>query len=244
MTATIDPGIYRESVFLKDKDLRIREYIEALHYWLSHPDMRMAGVVFCENSGFGYMLEKHFENADTSRPLELLSYSGNVRPPAVHYGYAELGIIDHAVENSKILQSCEHFVKVTGRLTFPRISRLLNTLDDTLEVAVDHRHSYRNEAGPRLRARTQLMVFKTTFYKTTFFHRRDEMLGRYSHIEEFVAAKLLEYQKKPGVVLRWKIECPPIGSKGHGEGRYTVGTAWLKTKLRGCIRRLLPSLWL
>ncbi len=244
MTATLSPGSYANAVCLSEIQVRTDDYITALRFWLQHRDPRISGIVFCENSGSCCKaVAEQVADVTSIRPVELLGFFGNEQQSGVHYGYSELGIIDYALENSRILRLSEYFVKVTGRLTFPCISRLLDTLDENLEVAVDHRRSYRNESEPPLRARTQLMVFQTRFYRTVFFRRRDEMLGCYSHLEQFVAAKLLPYRNQLGVTMRWKNECQPVGFTAHGQGHYETGKARLKSKLRGFLRRFAPGIW-
>ena len=182
MTATVNPGDYSGQIRRGDSDLRIREYVEAIKYWGAHPDPRIEGIVFCENSGADVRAFEAAASSYSSRTLELLGFRGNARPPGMHYGYAELGTIDYACENSVLLKKCCHFIKVSGRYLFPRITTLIDSLDDDLRVAVDCRRAYRNEGGVRLRARTQLIVFEREFYRQVLSGAREEMLGNCSHI--------------------------------------------------------------
>jgi hypothetical protein len=247
MTATVDPGEYSWQISHHRSDLRIRDYLEAIKYWGNYPDPRIKGVVFCENSG----ADQHiFETAATefrsTRAFEALGFHGNTRPPGMHYGYAELGTIDYACQNSLIIKKHRHFIKVSGRLVFPRLTPLVDTLDDDTLTAVDCRRAYRGENGVRLRARTQMMVFERGFYNRVLLGTRVEMLGNCSNIEEFLAQKLLPlYQDRmPGIYLRWKVECPALGYGAAYNKNYASIQERLKYTVRSTCRWLLPSIWL
>ena len=51
MTATVDPGEYSGQVSRNASRSGTRDYLEAIKFWAAHPDRRIQGVVFCENSG-------------------------------------------------------------------------------------------------------------------------------------------------------------------------------------------------
>jgi hypothetical protein len=248
MTAAVNPGDYSEQTSRKNSNLRTRDYLEAIRFWGTHQDRRIQGVILCENSGADLRV---FETAAAGfsrmRAFEVLGFRGNTRrPPEMHYGYSELGIIDYACRNSMLLKKYRHFIKVTGRLLFPRITPLIDSLDDDLLVAVDCRRAYRREGGVRLRARTQLMVFERDFYDRVLWGTRDEMIGNCSHIEEFLAQKLLPlYQNQTrGIYLRWKVECPAVGYGGAYDRKYASIGERLKNTIRSTCRRMIPMVWL
>jgi hypothetical protein len=247
MTATVNPGEYAGQISHNRSDLRISDYLEAIRFWGNHPDPRIKGVVFCENSGADHHI---FEIAAAefrcTRGFEVLAFQGNTRPHGMHYGYAELGTIDYACQNSLLIKKHRHFIKVTGRLVFPRLTPLVDTLDDDTLAAVDCRRAYRAENGAPLRARTQMMVFEREFYARVLLGAREEMLGNCSHIEEFLAQKLLLlYQgRTPGIYLRWKVECPALGYGAAYNKNYASARERLKDTIRSTCRWLIPSIWL
>jgi hypothetical protein len=247
MTATVDPGEYSGQIDRTGSNLRTRDYLEAIKFWATHPDPRIESVVFCENSGADL---RAFEGVagkfPSTRRFEVLGFRGNTRPHDVHYGYAELGIIDYACEKSMLLQNCRHFAKATGRYLFPGISLLIESLDEDLLAAVDCRRAYRRESGVRLRARTQLMIFEREFYKRVLAGTREQMLGNCSHIEEFLAQKLLPLyrHRTRGVYLRWKVECPALGYDAGRNKNYGAPRERIKNAIRATCRRIMPDLWL
>ena len=247
MTATVDPGEYAAQLSRATSDLRTRDYLEAIRFWAAHPDARIQGVVFCENSGADLRIfESEVVRFSSTRALEVLGFRGNARPAGVHHGYAELGTIDYACHNSTLLKNCRRFAKVTGRYLFPRITRLIDSFDDDLLAAVDCRRAYRREGGVRVRARTQLMFFAREFYEEELGGTREQMLGNCSHIEEFLPQKLFPlYQRRTaGIYLRWKLECPAVGYDARRNKDYAAAREILKTAIRSACRRFLPPMWL
>jgi hypothetical protein len=245
MTATLNPGPYADVVKRGDPRLRAEDYARALQFWAAFPDFRIKGIVFCENSGGDpeRSLRPMLAGSPPHREIEWLEFKGNTRPKGMHYGYSELGALDYALTHSQLLAETSVFLKVTGRLTFPHISELLNTFDDDVRFAADCRRSYRSETGPPIRARTELMLFEKSFYIDHLYGRREEMLGC-SHIEEFIALKMLPLKNHRDVVLRFKTECPPAGVAAHSGVQYQTGRHLLKSKLRQVLRRIAPRFWL
>lgn len=242
LTATIDPGIYGTQSKRSNPLERLADYEAALGFWGNLDDSRVGSVVFCENSGWD--LRCFGALADRARiPIELLSLDHNDRPAGMHYGYSELGLIDHALARSALLQTHPYFIKVTGRLTFPSISRLLDSLPIRFDAVVDHRRRYRHEWGVDTRARTQLMVFRSDFYRRHLLGTREEMIGNCTYIEEFLAQKLAARAGDGVVVRRFPVECAPRGIGGNGT-RFDTFPALCKNVSRGIARRLMPTLWL
>ncbi|WP_295392341.1 hypothetical protein [uncultured Thiodictyon sp.] len=241
LTATIDPGPYAQQVVRNNPQVRQEDYRKSLEFWTEISDDRITGIVFCENSGadLGFL---RAASRGSRIPIELISYQGNAAPVGVHYGYSELGIIDYAMKESVLLAHCEYFIKATGRLTFPRISRLLDTTDIRFDAIIDHRRKYRNESGYPLRSRTQLMLFSTDFYRKKMLDVRGEMIGGCSHIEEFIAEKICSLIGEHRISQRFLLECPASGVAGTNQDYHSLVIV-SKNMLRAFLRRLLPSLW-
>ena len=125
LTATIDPGQYKPDLTRYDPAQRLSDYKQSLLFWEALNNSRLKGIVFCENSGTDLT-----PLADLTRkfrtPVEIISFEGNEKPSNMNYGYSELGIIDHAIGASIFLREYPYFIKATGRLTFPKISKLLD----------------------------------------------------------------------------------------------------------------------
>src|SRR5689334_2736226 len=128
LTACIDPGKSGAvQVHRSDPSIRTEDYKQALASYLAMPCPHIKGIVLAENSGsdLGPLIQFAEGNNTFSRKLEFLSFDGNVIPEGVHYGYAEMGIIDRALDSCEVLRASPHFVKATGRLFFPKLPKLL-----------------------------------------------------------------------------------------------------------------------
>ena len=84
MTATVDPGEYAAQLSRATSDLRTRDYLEAIRFWAAHPDARIQGVVFCENSGADLRIfESEAVRFSSTRALEVLGFQWvSARMPA------------------------------------------------------------------------------------------------------------------------------------------------------------------
>lgn len=242
LTATIDPGPYADQVRRRDPAVRLNDYAQSLRNWTTAGGPQIGSLVLCDNSGYDPTALAQLA-ATLPLPVEVLSFNGNKKPSGTHYGYSELGIIDYAIAHSQILRDSRYFIKATGRLQFPNLPKLLQRLDVEFDAAVDHRRRYRNETGPSTRARTQLMLFNTAFYRAELLNSRIEMLGVCSHIEEFLAAKLSASRRPDRIIRRFPIECPPSGIGGNG-GSYDNLSVRTKNLARALARRCLPQVWL
>lgn len=243
LTATIDPGDYKDDLSRSDPRIRLADYQRSLSFWANLDDSRFAGVVFCENSGAD--VASLVDLISTTRlPVEFLSFRGNTKPQGLHYGYSELGIIDYALEYSHLIRASKYFIKVSGRLTYPSIVQLLDTLPGDFDAIVDHRHRYKREGGFGIKARTQLMFFSREFYCLHFLGVRGEMIAHYSHLEEYIAVKLAAAQSYRGIVKRFKRECQPFGVAGFNNRSYRTVRNQCKAKIRSVSRTLLPFVWI
>lgn len=228
-----------------DRKLRINDYVRSLNYWINLNDRRVGGIVFCENSGADLQkLKDSVNNSNFILPIEYLSFEGNMRPPNVHYGYSELGILDYVMSNSELLKNFDYFIKVTGRLIFKDISKLLNKLNNDSLLAIDFRRAYKAETGPPVRARTQLILFNKNFYGKYLYKKRDDMIGKCSHIEEYFGLNFYPLKDLKGVTLRWPIECMPTGIAASTGCEYGSNHEKIKSFIRGVVRKYLPSVWL
>jgi hypothetical protein len=243
LTSTVTPRAYREQTAVHDPRQRLKQYISAIEFWLNYADERIAGVVFCDNSGIERI---RFGDISSSfgRELEFISFVDDYKPDNVHYGFSELGIIDFAVKNSQLIQKSDGVLKATGRFSFPKASRLLDEIESNCSFSIDcYKIKSKNIQFP-FRCRTQMFYFKRPFYIRYFLDTRHEMVGMCSHIEEFIARKLEGIDTtNANITYRWKRECNPtgIGSNGH---RYRSAANRIKYSIRGFLRTFFPCLWL
>src|SRR5947209_1874837 len=105
LTACIDPGIEGSPHVARSNPIeRLTDYVTSLRLWLRMPEPAIESIVFIDNSNSClHLLESVVRQHNIhGRKVELLSYDGNSIPAGLHYGYAELGIIDYALEKSSL----------------------------------------------------------------------------------------------------------------------------------------------
>lgn len=156
LTATIDPkGI----IFLKRNDVKLREkdYIISMEKWIKKTDYPL---VFCENSGVSIDKIKETARGVKNREIEFLQFYGNDFPRTLGKGYGELEIIKYALLHSKLLNSCDYIIKVTGRLFIKNIQKIADSLQPNKDIYVMFSmqpHPFGNIADSRI------FAFKSSF---------------------------------------------------------------------------------
>ncbi len=162
MTATIDPGRL-DNLVLASPMLRWQQYQEALAFWLKHPSV--AAVVFVENSGFPVdfsPLKKAYDRM--AKPLEVVSYRGNLGTSEKGRGYGEGEILNRVLEESHLIRDNQSFFKVTGRFKVLNFGALEKTSRPHPVVV--------NERSLRKRRWVDTRFFKMTpeFYRRHLAH--------------------------------------------------------------------------
>jgi hypothetical protein len=247
LTATITPSL-GVTLARCDPNVRRSDYLRAFKYWLRHPDPRLRYILFAENSGAN--IAEFREAAECcEKEVEIISICPNPPPPGMHYGFSELQMIDRALSESRLRKQTTHMVKVTGRLVFPSLPKLLTRLPDHVELAIDCRARL-----PVLRpsstgfASTQLFVAKHQFYDSNL-RRSYELLstrqGLYPHfMENMFFDQLLPLKEEKGVFLRFPVNCEPVGWAAHWDKQYNTPSRFLITTVRAVSRVITPKLWI
>ena len=66
------------------------------------------------------------------KEVEFLSIKCTPLPEGFTYGFSEMEMFDAGIAQSKLASLSTRFIKLTGRLTFPRLGKLLDWLPDNL----------------------------------------------------------------------------------------------------------------
>src|SRR5579875_540446 len=142
LTATIKPAAAAAAeVYRKDPNLRLNDYLNPLRFWIAYPDPRLDKILFLENSGADLSAVRRLvDECDSNKQVEILSVPGNNIPPGINYGYGEMEMLDCGLAQSELRRATTHMLKITGRLTFPTVTTLLDRLPATFDVAVDCRN--------------------------------------------------------------------------------------------------------
>lgn len=246
LTACIEPPKRPGLVLVRtDPEERLNDYLTALVFWLQLRDDRVRNIVFSENSGYSLDRLKAVaaEQNPHGRKVEFLQSTSNWWPEGVHYGWAELEIIDRSLQQSRFLAEASYFAKVTGRLCFPQFTRLLDKLPAEFLFAVDARNNRWFVKTPQVFVTTQCMLFKTSFYREFLLGVRSEMGGGVTHIEDLLYRKLVIFRDREGAVLRWPCNCDPVGIGAHWNKDYRSKKQRAISACRALARRLAPRWW-
>lgn len=258
LTATITPSPSAE-VKRCDPELRLRDYVEGLEFWIRHPCPKLKRILFIENSGAKLdALRKCAGKNPFNKEVEFISVASRGIPPGIHYGYGEMEMLDLALPQSVLRASTTHMMKATGRLRFPSIGRLLDRLPESFDVCVDCRvaeYCYRLDRNPiktmkrrgaNVYANTQLMIFSHDFYASHLQRTYvDLAVGQDpSKIERLIYNRLAPFSGQPGIFLRWPINVDAKGVRGHANTGYASPKNRMASLLRGVLRRFAPEYWM
>lgn len=231
LTATVTPST-GASVLRKDPDLRRRDYLAGLRFWLSHPDPRLTRIVFLENSreDLSWLESIALRENLCGKKFEFIPTEPSIIPSGLSYGWGELRMLDEGLERSRLVKESSHIIKATGRLTFPDISRLLDRTPIDCDAMVECRlttAAYRKGlmfipaqlTRKTAYATTQLAILSRDFYERYMRGVYQSMSANdgKSHFENMLYAQLRRAEGTQKVSFRFPVNCEP-----HGFGGYDV----------------------
>lgn len=242
MTATITPSV---KIKRNDPNVRRADYFNAFRYWLDHPDPRFGNILLMENSGAD-LSEFHAAARKTAKRVEIISVPPSPPPPAQAYGYSELEMMDFALGQSKLRQETTHMVKLTGRLIYPTLPRLLNKIPDWPAMVADSRKPLPFRRTETVTVTSQLFVVKHDFYD---LHLRKSYLVAHKDARPFFVEHvfwliLSDPKVKDQVMFRFPINCEPEGYGGATNRNYANPQRRMVRVARAAGRVLAPGFWL
>jgi len=252
MTACVDPRGASPHIARADPALRITEYEQAALFWSDLKDPRCERVVMLENSGWDLSgLSATVSSQRPRRRFDAFNVGSNEIPVGVHYGFAELAMIDAWLSGEGAPKDDELLIKVTGRLTFPRLPRLVARVNPEAQFMADarSRHLPRKRTALNGALATQLLIFSAGFYREHLLDLRLSMTpdsNFSSHIETQIYARLfgLNRENSARVGFRFPISCEPVGVGATSNYAYGHGVDYVKAKIRASSRLVVPWIWL
>jgi hypothetical protein len=231
--------------FRADTSLRLKDYITAFRYWLSYKESKISHIIFVENSGYNLKeLKEIAENENLyNRTIEFIQFEASTVPNGLHYGYSELEILDKAFDLSKTICDTDSFIKVTGRLYFPNLSKLLNRIKVNNDITIDFK-DYKFFKIKKQYALTTLIVINNNFFIRNLYGIKNIMVtGNISHFETcyFNFLQPLSVTNK-NIVTRFPINVNPIGIGAHWSSNYNSLSKKIIYFIKGVLRVVYPSL--
>jgi hypothetical protein len=248
MTACIDPSAGHYQINRADPATRLADYQHSLRFWLSYPDERIRRILFIENSGYPLVSLRSIVEIENrlGRETEFISLDCNWYPETNHYGYAEMRMLDLGLQQSQLKPRTTHMIKVTGRLTFPALSDLLDHVPDDFEFVADARiwrTPWKKHSVPYVG--TQLILFSHAFYAAHLQTRYDEMAQSGHWLESFFYRELSQQAPdKRRRLLRFPRSVDPVGQPAHRSRSYSHPAQRITNGVRAALRRLAPNWWI
>lgn len=255
MTACIDPRSAGTQLARSNPRQRLDDYLAAISFWLSYDDPHLRGILFLENSGHDLsevQAALHSPKNRFNRDVEVLRAGDNYVPEGMGYGYPELAMLDFASKSSQLWRRWPRLVKVTGRLTFPSLRKLIGRTPAEVQFMADARSHARfwykdaRKAGGELQV--QVFLFTPEFYDRHMYDHRRVMLPVPGHrlIENTLFRELypVHLASPREVVFRFPCNCSPRGRTGLWNSDYGAPRVRLKNAIRATLRRVAPWCWI
>jgi hypothetical protein len=246
LTATISPPEGVPGLVRGDPAQRLDDYLRALALYLQIPTTIVDRIVFADNSNSD--LEPIAERVERLRgdtEVELLSFDGLDYPVEHGRVVGETRLIEIAFQRSRLLSGLgddELFWKLTGRLRYPNLVRLITTAPEGCALYADFRRIPRQWIDLRVFACTP-QAFRSLFAPRAMRQRQDEVerMG-FRSPEQRLAPELLAERDNFAIVPRLRVEPRLEGFNALGEN-YGRPARRLWAGARGVARRVLPWLW-
>lgn len=230
--------------FRADTAVRLNDYITAFKYWLSYKEEKITTIIFVENSGYDLSILKEIAlNVNIyNRSVEFIQFEPTTRPAGLHYGYAELEIIDRTFELSKAIEHTQFIIKVTGRLYFPQLNKLIKTVQPENKVIIDFKDYHFFKIHHHY-AITTLIIIQNDFYRKNLLNAKKYMVkGHTDHFETlyFNILKPLALNDN-NVITRFPFNVDPVGVGGHSNVDYNSFSKNIQSFIRQVCRIILPK---
>jgi hypothetical protein len=244
MTATISPPT--GAVARSDPQVRIRDYCDALEFYIGLPSDQFDRIVFADNSASDLApMYSAVAGKCHGKTVELLSFQANDHAPALGKAYGEFRLIDTALKHSQFIGPQDRIWKTTGRLRCLNLGQLDRAIDGDVDMACDlHNVPF---VGTGKMVGGEMMDLRLFAFRAQFYEQM--IRGRWlSAGSEFDAHFM--YGLAVQAAESWRVEPrfprQPIisGMSGRTQRDYLGPAQRMKDRVRGIMRRIAPRLWL
>jgi hypothetical protein len=254
MSACIKPpalNLQNNVITRTDPLVRLNDYKIAFKFWLQYNEPLINKIIFVENSG--YELKELQEIAsqynEYNRQIEFLQFIASDVPTGLHYGYSELEILDYAFDNSKLLNDDNTIIKVTGRLYFPTLSKLISLTKNKNYEFISDCKDYDLFGHSQHYIITTLFLLKKEFYNKFLYDAKSKMLEMnletgLMEVLYFRIIKPLYLEDSKRILLRFPCDVEPVGIGAHLNINYSSKKRKAQHFIRKVCKHVIPSLWI
>jgi hypothetical protein len=243
MTATIAPLPGIPALARTDPKLRLQDYQEALAFYTRLLDSCFDAIVFAENSNSDVsLLVDAVAQSPHFNKIEFISFYGLDYPPSYGRGYGEFRLVDHAIENSKLLSSQDVIWKVTGRYIIENIGSVVKSRPPAADLYC-HMRNY-----PYHLCELYLLAWTRRGYeaviKGNYPKMRNDIRPNTHTVEETSFREVIDQSLGSiNVVPRFYVVPIVRGVRGWDNSQYSKKWSF-KIIARRIAHILVPSLWI
>jgi hypothetical protein len=260
MTATIQPPSNMPDSGRKDPKLRLKDYLEALSFYLDINNKYVDRIIFAENSGSDLsQLKKLVDFKKSGKKVEFISFVSKCEP-RFGKGYSELYLLDKAIMESSLLLEDDIIWKVTGRLCVKNLERLIFTAPFNYAFYCDLRNLPIEilRLGKIAWTWNGYKYMDTRIFSCSVKAYKRYILGQYKQIETpykhpsgdsyMIENFLFEifyaaYKNETEIIPRFNIQPIIQGVRGQSNREHQSFADRCKINLRRISRRVVPFVW-
>ncbi|WP_033151993.1 hypothetical protein [Pseudobutyrivibrio ruminis] len=125
LTGTINTNDNVPFLTVKDNNIRRQQYIDALRFYITKCNVKK--ILFCENSGEPCPDEVKALAKKKDIDFEWLTFIGDIGGTVdIGKSFGEAELMDFAMNNSRLLEENDYFIKTTGRLIIRNINQVVS----------------------------------------------------------------------------------------------------------------------
>ncbi|MCM8595406.1 hypothetical protein [Accumulibacter sp.] len=245
MTATLVPPA--GAVARNDPEERLKDYLDALDFYLSLPRDVVDRILFVDNSNADLNPLLSFVSArEHDKDVELISFAGNDHPVQRGKAYGEFRLMDFGLAQTSLFAPDDLIWKTTGRLRFLNLAEMsrqcsgmeFDILCDLRNVPWVNARKWRDHENMDLR----VFAFRRRAYDAVF-------RGLWQDHEEGFDANFLFHRVResfPGLRIIHRFPVQPVlqGISGRHLHDYLSPQQQSKDAIRRFLRMAAPWLWL
>jgi hypothetical protein len=239
MTATITPQNARNLLRI-DPAARLKDYADALGFYLALIDRPLHGIVFVENSDSDVMsLRQLVASRGLTERVEFICNYGVHLYSDKGRAHGEFKLLDYAMTASSMIREAgaDHLVwKITGRYIVKNLTSIIASAPSNIDAYVDMKDY------PRSWMDMRLMAWTTGGYDHIFRGAADD-LGSKTH-ENLMRDYVAKRAQGARLVPRLRKEPFVEGIRGWDNGNYSKGGDLIKSYVRSVGRVVAPWCWI
>jgi hypothetical protein len=239
MTSTITPHNAR-NLLRTDPTARLRDYYDALGFYLGFIGRPLHGIVFVENSSSDVSSLRGLVNArGLSDRVEFLCNYGSYLYSEQGRAYGEFKLLDHAMTASTMIRDAgmDGVVwKITGRYKVKNLASVIASAPSTFDAYVDMKDH------PRRWLDTRLMAWTAAGYERVFRGVADDLEAK-TH-EAVMRDYVPKRARGAHLVPRFRREPFIDGVRGWDNENYSKGRELMKCYVRSVGRVVAPWCWI